>query len=314
MTGINPLNIIYAGTKRVGSWWNFRNVISPFYRLYYIHSGEAEVVMHGRTYRLASGKLFIIPKFTLHTYRCSEYMDHTYVCFLDDCESGELIYYRDSLECLVDAADYDLQLMNRLLELNPLKSLTYVDPLLYDNGRQHYDRGIIQADRTQTESTGILLQLVSRFMTGRNQPIERTTAERLGRVARYVTHHIAEPISMAELSRLVCLSTDHFSRVFRSITGETPSQYLRRRRVERAQHLLLTSDLSISKIAEDVGIPNLSQFTRTFSNLCGCTPSSYRSRQPEILGITGQTRDVCGADGGCRCRAGAGGRQGREGS
>lgn len=34
MTGISSLQIIFAGSKRVGSWWNYRNVISPFYRLY----------------------------------------------------------------------------------------------------------------------------------------------------------------------------------------------------------------------------------------------------------------------------------------
>ncbi|MGN1237345.1 MAG: hypothetical protein ACI4UW_00310 [Muribaculaceae bacterium] len=34
---------IFAGAKLVGSWWNFKNVVSPFYRLYYVNSGSARV-------------------------------------------------------------------------------------------------------------------------------------------------------------------------------------------------------------------------------------------------------------------------------
>lgn len=291
MTGISSLQIIFAGSKRVGSWWNYRNVISPFYRLYHIDGGEGNVMMHGRVYPLTPGKLFLIPKFTLHSYRCSAYMDHTYVCFTDDCVSGEVIYDRDSLQCLVDAAGYDSLLMNRLLELNPLKSLTYVDPLLYDNGRLSYNSTISLASRTHTESTGILLQLVSRFMSGNDSGLRRHTSERMEKVARYVTSHLSEPISVDDLSTMMCLSTDHFSRIFKKITGESPSIYIRRRRIERAQHLLLTSDMPINRIAEEVGIPNLSQFTRLFSGFCGCPPKFYRSRHPEIAGFSSSIPD-----------------------
>ena len=81
MTGISSLQIIFAGSKRVGTWWNYRNVISPFYRLYHIDGGEGSVMMHGRVYPLTPGKLFLIPKFTLHSYRCSGYM-RPHLCVL----------------------------------------------------------------------------------------------------------------------------------------------------------------------------------------------------------------------------------------
>lgn len=39
----NPysLSMVYAGYKRVGTWWNYKNVISPFYRLYYVEGERA---------------------------------------------------------------------------------------------------------------------------------------------------------------------------------------------------------------------------------------------------------------------------------
>lgn len=295
MIGINPLTIIYAGTKRVGAWWNFKNVISPFFRLYYINGGEGEVLMHGRTYKLTPGKLFLIPKFTFHAYRCADFMEHTYVCFFDDMYSGDVIYERDELECLVDAEIYDNQLVNRLLELNPMKSLPYVDPLIYDNGHQQYAPGRCLCSRSQAESTGILMQLMSRFMAGNDNRMTRTVSERMECVSRYISCHMKERITMDDLSQLVCISTDHFSRLFKKITGESPFKYLQRRRIERAQHLLLTSDLSIGRIAYEVGIPNMSQFSRLFSRMCNCSPSHYRCRQPEMFGCVISGQDGCAA-------------------
>lgn len=283
MTGINPLPIIYAGSKRVGTWWNYRNIISPFYRLYYIAGGRGQVFMHSRCYELMPGKLFLIPKFTLHSYSCDEYMDHNYVCFFDEGENGDLICDRDSLQCLVDAGEYDCALMDRLIHLNPLKSLTYVDPALYDNGQQKYATRVVEARAALTESTGILMQLLSRFMTGDEYSKATQTSEKVEVIARYISRHMAEPISIDDMAGLLCISPGHFSRLFRRLTGETPSKYLQRRRVERAQHMLLTSGMSVAEIADKVGVPNLSQFTRLFSNICGCSPGKYRRMQPEKL-------------------------------
>lgn len=283
MTGFSPLPIIYAGNKRVGTWWNYRNIISPFYRLYYISAGRGQIYMHSRCYELTPGKLFIIPKFTLHSYNCDDFMDHNYVCFFDEGENGELICDRDRLQCLVDAGEYDCALMDRLIKLNPLKSLTYVDPAVYDNGNQNYHSSMAQERAVLTESTGILMQLVSRFMTGDSFSKASHTSEKIEIISRYISKHMAEPISIDDMASLLCISPGHFSRLFKRLTGESPSKYLHRRRVERAQHMLLTSEMSVSEIADRVGVPNLSQFTRMFSGLCGCSPREYRNIQPEKI-------------------------------
>lgn len=75
--------MIYAGYYEVGKEWCYRNVLSPFSRLYLIDKGEAWVYMNKKKYKLEAGDLFIIPKFTYHTYECEDYMSHFYICFLD---------------------------------------------------------------------------------------------------------------------------------------------------------------------------------------------------------------------------------------
>lgn len=56
----------------------------------------------------------------------------------------------------------------------------------------------------------------------------------------------------------------------------SPIQYIQAKRIERAQTLLLASRLSIKEIAETVGIPNLSQFSKLFTKETGHSPREYR--------------------------------------
>ena len=77
----------------------------------------------------------------------------------------------------------------------------------------------------------------------------------------------------------MCITPDHFSKVFKRIIGMPPCEYIQMKRIERAQTLLLTSHMSIIEIAEKVGITNLSQFSRLFSKMVRCSPREYRVKQ-----------------------------------
>lgn len=88
----------------------------------------------------------------------------------------------------------------------------------------------------------------------------------------------AQPLDVPALARLAHSSPAHFSRQFRAVFGETPHRYLQRRRVERAMQLLRETDRSVTEICFDVGFNSLGTFSRTFSDVVGESPSSYRRR------------------------------------
>ncbi len=73
-------------------------------------------------------------------------------------------------------------------------------------------------------------------------------------------------------------STYHFIRAFRETYGRTPGQYLTLRRVERAQEMLRTANLSVTEICALVGFSSLGTFSSTFKRLTGATPTEYRDR------------------------------------
>ena len=72
------------------------------------------------------------------------------------------------------------------------------------------------------------------------------------------------------------MSPNYLSRVFRRDTGITPWQYLNRYRVVQAQKLLLTSELSVTEVAQHVGFNDPAYFVRVFHKETGKAPRQYR--------------------------------------
>jgi hypothetical protein len=102
----------------------------------------------------------------------------------------------------------------------------------------------------------------------------------------------AEPLDVPSLARLAHVSQAHFTRTFRATFGETPSYYLKRRRIERAMFLLRSSDRSVTDVCMTVGSP-------AWAPSAGCPPRSSANRRAtpaavllEKLGPPGYSEDI----------------------
>jgi AraC-like DNA-binding protein len=71
----------------------------------------------------------------------------------------------------------------------------------------------------------------------------------------------------------------HFVRAFKTAYGESPGQYLSRRRVERAEELLRTADLSVTEICMLVGFSSVGTFSARFKQQTGVSPRDYRAQR-----------------------------------
>lgn len=81
---------------------------------------------------------------------------------------------------------------------------------------------------------------------------------------------------LAGLRRVAGVSPEHFGRTFRQFYGESPSEYVLRARLERAQVLLRSSQMSVGDIADTVGIRNAGHFFRAFRQRYGRSPRQAR--------------------------------------
>jgi len=96
------------------------------------------------------------------------------------------------------------------------------------------------------------------------------------KVTSHVDAHLDRPIRNEDLAALVRLNPSHFGRAFRNSFGEPPHEYVIRRRVERAQGLMLSTDASLSEIALDCGLADQSHLTRLFRRIAGESPRAWR--------------------------------------
>ncbi|MBB6634623.1 helix-turn-helix domain-containing protein [Cohnella thailandensis] len=85
-------------------------------------------------------------------------------------------------------------------------------------------------------------------------------------------------LSVTEISRLVAMSTRHFQRMFKTVTGKSFVQMLQEVRIRHSCGLLQFTRLSVQSVAETVGIFDMYSFYRLFQSHCGMTPGAFRSR------------------------------------
>jgi len=96
------------------------------------------------------------------------------------------------------------------------------------------------------------------------------------RVTTHIETNLDAAITTKGLAMLVRLSAFHFCRAFRDSFGESPHGYVTRRRIERAQGLMLTTSASLGQIAADCGFTDQAHLSNLFRRLVGESPGVWR--------------------------------------
>lgn len=113
--------------------------------------------------------------------------------------------------------------------------------------------------------------------TAQAAPSSRNRAFALRPALEYVNDHYMEPCNIGRLAGLCHLSQTHFRRLFLSIMGTSPLQYVIQLRIRQACVLLSISQDPITSVAQAVGINSISSFNRNFQQIMGVSPQQYRA-------------------------------------
>ena len=276
-TDLILLNIGYAVHR---ADWNYKNVNSPFARIYLVRQGIAKLHLQDQAQSLTPGHLYLIPPFTLHSYECDDFYTLYYIHIYENPLSNQRILEDYIFPVEVDATPLDSQLVEQLAVINPGRNLKEYDPSNYDNSSTLMQNILLHTKSptyTMMETQGILLQLLSRFMKEATHKYE-ITDNRIRKTIRYIRKNIDKNITIDELTEICCLSKDHFIRLFKEEMHITPVQYINQKKIEKAQLLIITDNRPVKDIAYTLSFENVSYFNRLFKRYTGLTPVMYKSK------------------------------------
>lgn len=257
--------------------WNYSDITSPFYRLYYISDGSGKIEIDGQEKILKKGNMYLVPSYTLANYRCEHSMEQTYMHIAEKLRMPVSLKQQSELFFEVKAEAIDQMLIERLLILNMDKKLITTNP----RNEAYVPQIDVSVNSRNMETQGILLQLMARFIDKPKSSfnISSNKNQKIAIALENIHLNYHKNLSVAQLAAEVHINEDYFSRLFKKVTGFLPNAYLTKVRLEKAQQLLLFSDESVTEIAYKSGFNNRTYFAKVFKEATNKSPKEYRMRE-----------------------------------
>ena len=118
------------------------------------------------------------------------------------------------------------------------------------------------------------------------------TFRRLCRARDLLAANFQASIALDHAAREACYSPFHFHRLFTAAFGETPHDFLTRRRIEYARRLLAAGGMSVTEVCLETGYASLGSFSAKFHAAVGRTPSQYQREVRRVFGYMAPWRIV----------------------
>ena len=160
-------------------------------------------------------------------------------------------------------------------------SLALTDPVLMQMMLALANAAAARAPDLYAESAAeflavhILVHHTGRFLP----PVPRHEDVRIRRVLDFMRDNLHQNLTLAEMARQAGLSTFHFLRVFKAVTGRTPHRHLTELRVDCARRHLENGSLPVSEIAYLCGFSSPAHLSTAFTRTVGTSPSAYRRQR-----------------------------------
>lgn len=277
----HSFSLLHVDYVKLNQKWNYKNIMSPYYRLYFIDEGEGTISNGDGVIRLEPGFLYIIPSFTLCNLHCPEYLSQYFIQFFEDSADGISLFSNNRTLIKVKAQSPDVENFKRLVKINPGRGINRSDnPKVYEKNiyyKEYQELNNLQSMSAYMETQGIILQLISRFLkadTFKHSALHSIPSKILDSMS-YIQINLNTNLTVAHLAERQNLHPDYFSRIFYKYTGERPIAFIHEKRIERAQYLITTTNMTYEDIAGETGFEHLPYFSRVFKKVTGITPGEY---------------------------------------
>ena len=247
----------------------------PEYEIIYVFSGPASFMVDGRICCVQSGQALFLDKNMIHASVPSAPSSIRYVCVT----FGEQFPFSSTMDALYKEYFFPLHLEHKQIPCLIRGDCAWQKEVL-SIFRQLCRSGLEKKRGCELEWRILLLRFFYTAYTcdvfipreqGREESITAVQSALLA-----IREHYAETISVSALAGKLGYSAEHFCRVFKSVTGRTPTEYINIYRMQKAEYLLAHTADSISDIALACGFNDINYFSRYFKKIHQITPSQYR--------------------------------------
>lgn len=231
----------------------------PFYAhllLAYINEGTLNIEFHGERHAARAGDIVLMDLQSPHWYSSGEDLNFLWY-HIDGCNAHEL------------CADINRQAGFVLRHEHRVQIRRHMDELL----SAFHNNQVIAPPEISNRIHELLCLC---YPPQRDLPVVGKDEHSVAVVIEYLKTHLADPITVEDMSRIASLSRFHFSRIFKDTTGLAPYQYLLSLRFDYAKHLLKTTKLSVGEIAGRAGFKSEMGFITSFTDKVGMPPGKYR--------------------------------------
>ncbi|MFF3289198.1 GlxA family transcriptional regulator [Streptomyces sp. NPDC003023] len=137
-----------------------------------------------------------------------------------------------------------------------------------------------------------------------HRPVPEPRAATTTTARAWALGRLHEPLQLRDLAERESMSVRTFTRRFREEVGISPGQWLTQQRVERARHLLESTDLSVDQVAQDAGFGTAQSMRQHLQAVLGVPPTVYRRTFRAGSGRAGSGRAGSGRAGSGRAGSG----------
>lgn len=222
-------------------------------RLYIILNGRGVItLLNGDKIEILPGYIYNIPKNSIYETLCLEQMEQYYIHYVSDSPLFT-VSFQNFKNYAVKADE---------------NSLTFFRNVIFSKDTNNY------GDYLKKYSS--FLYLLSMFL--KDFILDTNVLLQFSETINYIETNFMQPITVKQLAEMKGYNTVYFSNKFKSAFSISPQQFIINRRIEQAQKLLLTTDLSINEIALKSGFFNNNYFNECFKKFYNMSPSKFRKK------------------------------------
>ena len=208
--------LLNAGYAYHNADWNWKNIKSPFARIHFVINGNAKIIREDGTYNLKINHMYLTQSYKKHSYICDDKFELFYIHIYEKINNNLSFFEMIDFPVEIKAEAIDIELIKRLININPDKKLIFFDPKKYDNlstlAKNMVNKNSSLAIILETEA--ILKILISRFIANAGCKTKNIDM-RILNVIKYIQQNLEPSIIIEELRKIDFFSDRLFSRLFK---------------------------------------------------------------------------------------------------